>query len=75
MLSDCGSAGWFLTKCCSSSAEEVSLALQTGHRYVAAAGTTDTASGETQAVEPFSGVKTHMEMDMDWKWMDMWHNL
>ena len=26
-------------------------------------------------VEPFSGVEIHMEMDMDWKWMEMGHNL
>ena len=24
-------------------------------------------------VEPFSGVEIHMEMDMDWKWMEMGH--
>ena len=27
------------------------------------------------ALEPFSGVEIHMEMDMDWKWMEMGHNL
>ena len=26
-------------------------------------------------LEPFSGVETHMEMDMDRKWMKMRHNL
>ena len=26
-------------------------------------------------VEPFSGVEIHMEMDMEWKWMEMGHNL
>ena len=26
-------------------------------------------------LEPFSGVEIHMEMDMDWKWMEMGHNL
>ena len=28
-----------------------------------------------QRLEPFSGVEIHMEMDMDWKWMEMGHNL
>ena len=26
-------------------------------------------------VEPFSEVQIHMEMDMEWKWMEMRHNL
>ena len=26
-------------------------------------------------IEPFSGVEIHMEMDMEWKWMEMGHNL
>ena len=26
-------------------------------------------------LEPFSGVEIHMEMDMEWKWMEMGHNL
>ena len=26
-------------------------------------------------IEPFSGVEIHMEMDMDWKWMEMGRNL
>ena len=26
-------------------------------------------------LDPFSGVEIHMEMDMDWKWMEMGHNL
>ena len=26
-------------------------------------------------VEPFSGVEIHMEMDFDWKWMEMGHIL
>ena len=26
-------------------------------------------------VEPFIGVEIHMEMDMEWKWMEMGHNL
>ena len=26
-------------------------------------------------LEPFSGVEIHMEMDMDWKWMEMGHIL
>ena len=25
-------------------------------------------------LEPFSGVEIHMEMDMEWKWMQMGHN-
>ena len=28
-----------------------------------------------RALEPFSGVEIHMEMDMEWKWMEMGHNL
>ena len=27
------------------------------------------------SLEPFSGVEIHMEMDMEWKWMEMGHNL
>ena len=26
-------------------------------------------------IEPFNGVEIHMEMDMDWKWMEMGHIL
>ena len=26
-------------------------------------------------LEPFSGVEIHMEMDMEWKLMEMGHNL
>ena len=26
-------------------------------------------------LEPFSGVEIHMEMDMDWKWMEIGCNL
>ena len=26
-------------------------------------------------LEPFGGVEIHMEMDMEWKWMEMGHNL
>ena len=26
-------------------------------------------------IEPFSGVEIHMEMDMEWKWMEMGRNL
>ena len=26
-------------------------------------------------LEPFIGVEIHMEMDMEWKWMEMGHNL
>ena len=26
-------------------------------------------------LEPFSGVEIHMEMDMEWEWMEMGHNL
>ena len=26
-------------------------------------------------IEPFSRVEIHMEIDMEWKWMGMWHNL
>ena len=36
------------------------------------------ALGETNRhtrLEPFSGVEIHMEMDMEWKWMEMGHNL
>ena len=27
------------------------------------------------AVEPFSGVEIHMEIDMEWKWIEIGHNL
>ena len=27
------------------------------------------------SLEPFSGVEIHMEMDLEWKWMEMGHNL
>ena len=32
-------------------------------------------SMDVSDLEPFSGVEIHMEMDMEWKWMEMGHSL
>ena len=48
-----------------------SVARLPGVRTRPASGPSRPPQGRT--VEPFIGVEIHMEMDMDWKWMEMGH--
>ena len=51
-------------------------AFRQGRRYEVLTGERiQTTKTPTSKVEPFSGVEIHMEMYMDWKWMEMGHNL
>ena len=54
----------------------VSARIRSGSSGCAVPGRTGTGRDAAgSALEPFSGVEIHMEMDMDWKWMEMGHNL
>ena len=59
-------AGYRLDNCLSMPKYKSFLSLQHFRQYLFSGGS---------ALEPFSGVEIHMEMGMEWKWMEMGHNL